>query len=142
MAQSDSTGEPAFREIMIAATLEAAKAPEVEILGAVRACGFPEESAFGIKLALEEALINAVKHGCRHDSDKSIAVRYDINSERAIIVVRDCGCGFDPELVPDPTEPTRLTLPSGRGIMLMRAYMDVVEYRDNGREVYLLKHNK
>ena len=56
-----------------------------------------------------------------------------------MIVIRDEGNGFAPEEVPDPTAPERIPLPSGRGIMLMRTYMDEVSYRDNGREVRVVK---
>ena len=102
-------------------------------------CAFPEEATFALRLALEEALCNAVRHGNQNDASKPITVRYAITPEKAVVIVRDEGRGFRPEEVPDPTDPDRLPLPSGRGIMLMHAYMDEVRYRDHGREVYFVK---
>ena len=112
------------------------------ILSELERCSFSEQAAFAVRLALEEALCNAVKHGCQDDPSKPITVRYAVTPERAVIIVRDEGGGFQPEEIPDPTDPDRLPLPCGRGIMLMRAYMDEVEYRDNGREVYFVKHRR
>ena len=62
-----------------------------------------------------------------------------MNPNRLIIRVRDEGQGFDPSVVPDPTEPNRISLPYGRGIMLMRAYLDEIIYNQQGNEVQLVK---
>ena len=88
---------------------------------------------------MEEAFTNAIKHGNRCDASKTVTVRYAVNMEMVAIIVRDEGNGFIPDDVPDPTSPDRLPVPSGRGIMLLRAYMDKVEYRDHGRELYFMK---
>lgn len=141
MVQPNPNDESTFHEIKVASTYRAAKEPEVEILKEVKRFGYCQEASFAIKLALEEAMTNAVKHGNSQDSSKSITVRYAVDAQRAIIIVRDEGGGFEPDTIPDPTKPDRLVLPSGRGIMLMRAYMDEVRYRDNGCEVYLMKRN-
>lgn len=142
MAAQRSKDEDRFREIRIVSTYYAAKQPEEEILRAVQEAGYDEEAAFAIKLALEEAMTNAVKHGNCNDCNKGITVRYNVTPETVVIIVRDEGCGFEPDSVPDPTAPERIILPNGRGIMLMRAYMDEVCYRDSGREVYLMKRHR
>ncbi len=144
MTQPDSEHirDDRYRAIRVKSTLEDAKLPEMEILADVRRHRFCEEAEFAIKLALEEAMTNAVKHGNCNDASKQITVYFFVDDERAEIIVCDEGCGFEPGGVPDPTENDRLTLPNGRGIMLMRAYMDEVEYRCNGREVCLVKLNK
>jgi len=134
--------EASLREIEVPSTLADAKKPEEVILCQVRECGYSEDAAFAIKLALEEAMINAVKHGNRNDSSKRVTVRYSVDPERVVILVRDEGEGFEPEKVPDPTSPERLPLPNGRGIMLMRAYMNCLQYRCGGTEVCLIKHNE
>lgn len=100
---------------------------------------FADDAVFAVRLALEEALTNAVRHGNMNDPSKTITVRYSVNDERAVIIVRDEGCGFVPENVPDPTTPERLRVPNGRGLMLIRSYMDEVEYRDQGRELRVVK---
>ena len=139
---SEPTRDDRYRTIRVKSTLEDAKIPEMQILADVRSHGFCEEAEFAIKLALEEAMTNAVKHGNCSDASKQITVRYFVSDERAEIIVGDEGCGFEPGCIPDPTANERLTLPNGRGIMLMRAYMDDVAYRCNGQEVYLMKLNR
>jgi serine/threonine-protein kinase RsbW len=139
MTEFDQSDERAFAEIVVPSTLEAARHPEERILEEVRRQGYGNEVAFAVKLALEEALTNAVKHGNCNDPGKSIVVRYAVTRERAVIIVRDEGCGFEPDGIPDCTKPERLSVPNGRGIMLMRAYMDEVYYRAGGREVYMSK---
>jgi len=134
--------EASLRTIDISNTLQEAKKPEEIILREVSRCGYSEDATFAIKLALEEAMTNAVKHGNGNDRTKRITVRYSISPEQAVILVRDQGEGFDPDGVPDPTEPSRLSLPSGRGIMLMRAYMTHIAFRAGGSEVCLIKRNE
>src|SRR3990172_8859716 len=100
---------------------------------------YSDDAVFAVKLALEEALTNAVKHGNRNNAAKSITVRYAVNENKAVVVVRDEGGGFLPDDAPDCPSPDRLPLPNGRGIMLIRTYMDEVCFRDHGREVYFVK---
>ena len=109
-----------------------------EIIGALRgqacACGDLGE----IKLALQEALINALSHGSAGAGDKTITVRASCDETEGLhIVVRDEGPGFAPDAVPDPTAPENLKKEGGRGLYLMREMMDEVEFRDGGREVHL-----
>ncbi|HUU84047.1 MAG TPA: ATP-binding protein [Phycisphaerae bacterium] len=138
----DSELEASLNVIEIDSTLEAAKQPEAVILREVDRCGYGEDATFAIKLALEEAMTNAVKHGNRQDSARRVIVRYSVTRERTVILVQDQGDGFMPADVPDPTRPDRLPLPTGRGIMLMRAYMSEVHYRKGGTEVCLIKRNE
>jgi serine/threonine-protein kinase RsbW len=70
-----------------------------------------------------------------------VEVEYDIDPRRAIITVTDQGEGFNPAVVPDPTIDENLEKPSGRGIMLMRAYMDEVCFNNRGNQVRLVKQN-
>jgi len=141
MSVVDPNNEATYRVIEIPSTLADAKKPEVHILAEVDRCGYDEDSSFAIKLALEEAMTNAVRHGNGGDASKHIIVRYAVTPEVCVICVRDEGKGFSPGTIPDPTAPDRLSLPCGRGIMLMKAYMTDVEYRCNGREVRMVKRN-
>ena len=100
---------------------------------------FGEEAVFAIKLTLEEAVTNAIKHGNKCDRSKNVTVRYFVDDYQAIVFIRDEGQGFRPDEIPDPTTPERLSLPNGRGILLMKAYMTELEYLHNGTEVYLRK---
>jgi serine/threonine-protein kinase RsbW len=137
----DPHNEATYHVIEIPSTLADAKKPELQILADVDACGYNEDASFAIKLALEEAMTNAVRHGNRGDSSKHVIVRYAVSPEMCVICVRDEGDGFQPSNIPDPTAPDRLSLPCGRGIMLIRAYMSDVEYRAAGREVRMVKLN-
>lgn len=113
------------------------------ILRPAAAMGYSEDAIFGLNLALEEALANAVKHGNKKDPTKRVHICHCVSPQQAYIAVRDEGEGFDPRAVPDPTQEENLEKPCGRGIMLIRAYMDEVDFNESGNEVrMLLKVNK
>jgi len=140
MTNVDPRNEDTYSVCRFCSRLEEAPGAQERIIERVRACGFGEDDIFAIKLALEETLTNAVKHGNRCDPSKNVTVRYCVTADTLVVLVRDEGRGFTPDAVPDPTHPDRLSIPNGRGIMLLRAYMDEVEYRDEGREVRFVKH--
>ncbi len=140
MTEVDPDNEATFHVCVIKSDQRETEIPKKAILKEVQHCRFCAEAQFAIKLALEEALTNAIKHGNQCDRSKSIIVRYAVTPQKAVVIVRDEGGGFLPDDIPDPTTPDRLPLPDGRGIMLLRAYMDEVVYRDNGREVYFVKN--
>ncbi len=121
--------------------LQKARQIQDAILSECKACGYPEHDIFAIKLATEEALVNAVKHGNRHDKNKCVKVQYRITPERCDITIEDEGPGFDPACVPDPTEDSNIEENHGRGILLMRAYMSSVVYSPSGNRVTLTKFN-
>ena len=100
--------------------------------------GYGREALFAVRLALEETLVNAIRHGNRHVPDGTVDFRWSVDADEARFDVRDQGEGFDPDAVPDPTEDDNLEIPSGRGIMLMKAYMSEVEYRDPGNHLALV----
>jgi serine/threonine-protein kinase RsbW len=100
---------------------------------------FSETDIFAIKLALEEALVNAIKHGNQMDRSKMVHVAYRVTAERFDIRISDEGPGFDPEDVPDPTAPENLERPCGRGLLLMRHYMNHIEYVGAGNCVVMSK---
>jgi serine/threonine-protein kinase RsbW len=101
--------------------------------------GWPAEDIFGVRLALEEALVNAVMHGNRSDSTKRVFFTCKLAPDRVLLEIRDEGAGFNPHAVPDPTDADRLLVPNGRGLMLMRAYMSRVEYNEAGNCVVMEK---
>ena len=99
-----------------------------ELLAILGQHAWAEEDTFGIHLAVEEALMNAIKHGNQRDPEKSVNVDYKVSPDLLRISVEDEGPGFDPSEVPDPTLEENLELPSGRGLMLMRTFMSRVEF--------------
>ncbi len=104
---------------------------------------FDEETAEQVNLAIIEAGTNAIRHGNKNDPDKTAQFRFQIAQDKLTVFVKDCGPGFDPEDVGDPLSPENFMKPSGRGIFLMKALMDEVEYRideGSGTEVRLVKY--
>jgi serine/threonine-protein kinase RsbW len=103
------------------------------------AAGFTERDVFGVRLALEEAIVNALRHGHRGDPTKSVRVRCLVSPDRILAEVEDQGPGFDPEQVPDPLAPENLERPSGRGLFLMRTYMTWIRFNARGNHVTMCK---
>ena len=110
------------------------------LLDEAKANDFEKNDIFAIHLALEEAFINAVNHGNAHDPDKQINIEYLVTPEKFDIFITDQGKGFDNHMVPDPRNEENLYKSSGRGILLMRSYMDLVEYSETGNCVHMVKH--
>lgn len=95
---------------------------------------------FEIELALQEALANAIRHGCHGDPTKSVECRVTYESTGdVLIVVRDPGPGFDFTRVPNPLEDANVLRPSGRGLFLIRQLMDEVRFASGGREIQMRK---
>jgi serine/threonine-protein kinase RsbW len=103
---------------------------------------FTEIDIFSIKLALEEAIVNAIKHGNQMDRNKAVRVAYRVETHRFDIMIVDEGPGFDPEDVPDPTAPENLERACGRGLLLMRHYMNDIRYLGTGNTVVMSKWAK
>lgn len=104
---------------------------------ALAGLGYDEAARFAIRLALEEAMVNAFRHGNRGQSGRSVTVEWTVTAELAEFRIQDEGEGFDPQSVPDPTLDENLEIPSGRGIMLMRAYMHEVDFESPGNRLRL-----
>ncbi len=134
-----SHSDPLPCQVIIPNNLTAARKVGEKIMRQIEAMGYSPRCVFGIRLALEEALVNAFKHGNQGDEAKRIFVSYAISPQRVVVRVRDEGPGFNPDRVPDPTSPDRICLPCGRGIMLMKAYLDEVTFSVPGNEVQLIK---
>ena len=139
-SKSDNAG--AWTEKTLPTSLEVIRETQREVLMRLRELGYDEDHRFAVRLAFEEALVNAMKHGNRMDPSRSVRVRYRVSPERVEIYVADEGPGFDPGIVPDPTADETLRRPCGRGIMLMRSYMDEVSYTARGSEVHMVKHRR
>lgn len=94
-----------------------------------------------VEVALFEALANAVIHGNHEQKSKSVRISCRVEpSHRVSIVVCDQGSGFDPCAVPDPTSPENLGAEHGRGILMMKAFMDEVHFEKGGTEVHMVKN--
>src|SRR5262245_33188469 len=101
--------------------------------------GYPEKDCFGIRLALEEAVANAIKHGLRSDPTRRARVRYHVGADCVLAEVEDDGPGFDPTRVPDPLAPENLERECGRGLLLMRSLLTWCRFNRRGNRVTLCK---
>ena len=135
---TDSSKQWAKRAVIPSLPEEGRKVVE-SILEGLRALGWQEEQLFGVHLAVEEALVNAIKHGNEMDPEKTVEIECVASGERVAIRVTEQGPGFRPEDVPDPTLDENLECPSGRGLMLMRSFMTRVEHNALGNSVLLEK---
>jgi serine/threonine-protein kinase RsbW len=126
-------------EIAIPSDLAEARRVQDEIEEALQASRYGERDIFSIRLALEEALVNAIKHGNQMDPDKKVFIRYTVTPDRFDIHIADEGPGFDPADLPDPTDPANLERSCGRGVFLIRNFMSSVEYHGRGNVVTMSK---
>ena len=132
------TDHPMAVELVIS-RLDEVRQVQADIKDALQSHQFDDREQFSIELALEEALVNAIKHGNQLDPGKRVFVRYDVTPERFDIRIEDEGPGFNPVDVPDPTAPENLERPCGRGLLLIRYYMSDVSFQDSGRTIVMHK---
>jgi serine/threonine-protein kinase RsbW len=98
----------------------------------LKAHDFSERDIFAIRLAVEEVLVNAIKHGNGLDRSKSVRISYHVHDETFFVRIADEGRGFDPNEIPDPRCVENLERPCGRGLLLVRHYMTDVHYLERG----------
>jgi len=115
------------------------RAVQERIISLLEAREFSMRDVFGVRLALEEGLVNAIKHGNQMADDKVVKIECSVSTEHVRVVIEDEGEGFDVSSVPDPTDDENLEKPGGRGIMLMRSFMSFVEYNSSGNKLTLEK---
>jgi serine/threonine-protein kinase RsbW len=123
-------------------TLESVNRAEKTAVDIAAKGGFGEDAQHQIAMAVREAAVNAVLHGNAYDPLKKFVVAYEVTSDALIITITDQGQGLDPEKIPDPLSPDNLLKNSGRGIFLIRAFMDEVTIRNlnPGTEIKLVKN--
>ncbi len=128
-------------KMTIASSYSDAREVQRVIREAVERADYDADSQFAIKLSLEEAIINAIKHGNKLDPAKHVHVEWSVTPEAAEIIIEDEGPGFDRQSVPDPTDDSNLQKLTGRGILLIETYMNTVEWSKGGRRVRLVRKN-
>ena len=113
-----------------------------------RTCGFDDDAIHWVGVAIRESVINAIKHGNRYDVTKRVFVEFEsapvggVEGPGIMVSVRDQGEGFDPDMLADPLDPANLLKPSGRGIFLIRNFMDEVRLQrasQGGMEIRMVK---
>ena len=131
--------QPGARESVILSDPAEARLVQDDIERALLSQHFEEHEIFGIRLALEEALVNAIKHGNQMDRGRKVRILYQVSADSFLVRIADEGPGFDPADVPDPMAVENLERPCGRGLLLMRHYMSEVVFHPPGNVVSMTK---
>jgi serine/threonine-protein kinase RsbW len=126
-------------DVWIPNDTESAREVQERIVSLMEQNAWPMRDCFGVRLALEEALVNAIKHGNRMDPTKQVYIACKLSDQKITVVIEDQGDGFRLDEVPDPTEDENLDKPGGRGIMLIRSFMTSIEYNDKGNRMTMSK---
>lgn len=126
-------------QVVIPSDTLAARAIQMRIVEMLEALDYPLPDVMGVRLALEEVLMNAIKHGNKMDPAKVVRIQYEVTAEQVAIEIEDQGDGFCPENLPDPTLPENLERPGGRGVFLIQKFMSSVEYNLRGNLVRMKK---
>jgi serine/threonine-protein kinase RsbW len=123
-------------------TLETVDSAEEKATRIATELGFREDEIMQISMAVREGAVNAVLHGNKYAPDKKVILAFERTPENLVITIRDQGRGINLNEIPNPLAAENLLKTSGRGIFLMRSFMDVVEIRpsETGTEVKLIKH--
>jgi serine/threonine-protein kinase RsbW len=141
--QEDARQIPETVERFLDSTLESVDSAEELAVGVAQRAGFDEDSVMKIGMAVRESMVNAVVHGNRYNANKRVRFSVANNRERLTVRIADEGDGFDFSHLPDPRSPENLMRTSGRGIFLVRSFMDEFQIRHvepAGTEVTLVKY--
>ena len=133
----------AERCISLDSTLDSVEVAESAILSDAKEIGFQEEQLHQLGLAVRETMVNAVVHGNRYSSRKKVHVTVIKAHDRLTIVIADEGDGFDPSCVPNPLAEENLLSQSGRGLLLIQAFVDEFQVRrgqPRGTEIRMVKY--
>lgn len=109
------------------------------IMALMTELAYAQKEMFGVRLALEEAVVNAIKHGHQGDSTKHVEVQFKVVDDFVLVEVKDEGPGYDRSLVPDPQ--VNLERPSGRGLLLIQHYSSWVELNERGNRITFCKYS-
>jgi serine/threonine-protein kinase RsbW len=140
-----SSGQKVDKPLVLSleSALESVDQAEEEVVRFATEAGFGEEDLQKVGMAVRECLVNAVLHGNQYDPDKRAGVRVEIQNGGLVITVTDEGAGFEMNEVPDPLAQENLLRHSGRGLFLIRAFMDDLQVRrraPRGTEVRMVKY--
>ncbi len=126
-------------DLSVASDLAEVRRLQDQIEQDLQANRFGEGDQFAVKLAVEEALVNAIKHGNQLDPAKRVRVQYKVDDDKFSIQITDEGPGFNPEDLPDPTAEDFLERPCGRGVLLIKSFMTSVDFLGRGNELVMRK---
>jgi len=123
-------------------TLETVNSAEEAASRMATDAGFGDEDVMKISMAVREAAVNAVLHGNAYDPGKKVTLVFERTGDDLVITIKDQGTGLDMNKIPDPLAPENLMKTSGRGIFIIRSFMDEVQINptQTGTEIKLIKH--
>ena len=126
----------------LSSTMESVSEVEAVAEKMAAEAGLDEDERFHLTMAIREAAVNAVLHGNDYDPSKLITVSFENTGASLVFTIADQGKGLDPDTLPDPLAPENLLRGTGRGIFLIRSFMDEVHFRQlhPGTELTLVKH--
>ncbi len=130
---------PVSRSIVVPSTPSAIVGVCGQVIASLEANHFGEDDVFAVHLALEEAFINAVRHGNKGEPGRAVKIDYSVGPDQIEVSMTDEGDGFDPDVIPDPRYGDNLFKPAGRGLLLIRSYMNVVEYNKQGNSIRMVR---
>ncbi len=136
-------GEVQTVDALLDSTLESVDEAERTVLRMAAGAGLEEDDLHALGMAVREAAVNAVVHGNRYNARKKVHLTVSLSPGRLAIVIGDEGEGFEPEAIADPLAPENLLRQSGRGLLLIGAFVDEFEIRrrqPRGAEVRLVKY--
>jgi serine/threonine-protein kinase RsbW len=143
MTGKNTGGEAETVDEFLESTLDAVDRAETLVLDLAQKAGFEEEDLHKIGMSVRESMVNAVVHGNQYSAHKKVHVSVSKGQDRLTVTISDQGNGFELEALPDPLSEQNLLRNSGRGMFLMRAFMDELNVRrlsPQGTEVTLIKY--
>ncbi len=135
-------GDNSHVDLFLESTLESVDKGEALVMNAARDLGFDEDAQHEIGISVRESMVNAVAHGNRYSARKKVRLKVERGPDALTIEILDEGPGFNPDAVPDPTSGENVFRHSGRGLLMIRAYMDEFEIKrlePNGTYVRMAK---
>ena len=133
-----SNSKPLCHQVTISTTEEMSGFID-RVTRSMTTLGYAEKDIFGVRLGLEEAIVNAIRHGNRLDPAKKVRLNCSVDAKKFLVQIEDEGAGFDPNDFPDPLAPENLERACGRGVFLMNSYMTWIKYNDKGNCVLMCK---
>ncbi len=125
---------------LVASNLDVGHAAIEELMNALNVCGWEGADLFRIQMAIEEAVVNAIEHGNQRDPAKQVRLIFQVTPDKVTMIIEDQGQGFDHRNIADPTDDELVDKPRGRGVMLMREFMDEAFFNETGNQVTMIKH--
>ncbi|MFA5554570.1 MAG: ATP-binding protein [Phycisphaerae bacterium] len=135
-----TTERPAKQKVVVESIPSELQKPREWLVEQLQARNYSQDDIFAVRLALEEAFYNAVKHGNRMNPRKPVEMSFSVDCEKTEIIMTDSGYGFNPNAVPDCRLAENLYKTEGRGLLLIRSYMDTVEYNERGNSIRMVRN--